>query len=161
SRSHSRSWSEGSIRKPPGGGPFLPVPDPDRGDVPALLPPRDRPGHCHPHRSLGAASIRRRSCCACPFDFLGHRDRSMSAGSCQVLVRPILTLCLASASPRRRALLGELGLRFEVDPVEVDEHVLPGETPGAYVRRLAADKARAGCRAPCCGIAVGADTAVV
>jgi septum formation protein len=66
---------------------------------------------------------------------------------------------LASASPRRRALLAELGLEFEVRPSDVDESVLPGEEPAAYVRRLAVAKARAACRRG--ELVLGADTTVV
>lgn len=51
------------------------------------------------------------------------------------------TLVLASASPRRQALLAELGLVFLVDPAEVDEAVQTGESPLTYVRRLARAKA--------------------
>ncbi|MDJ0928456.1 MAG: Maf family protein [Gammaproteobacteria bacterium] len=50
---------------------------------------------------------------------------------------------LASASPRRRELLAQLGLDCEVLPVNVDETSLPGEAPGQYVSRLALAKARA------------------
>ncbi len=50
---------------------------------------------------------------------------------------------LASASPRRRALLPWLGLPVRVHPVNVPEVPEPGETPQAYVRRLALAKARA------------------
>jgi septum formation protein len=50
-------------------------------------------------------------------------------------------LVLASASPRRQALLVQLGLAFLVDPAEVDESVRPGESPGTYVERLAREKA--------------------
>jgi septum formation protein len=50
---------------------------------------------------------------------------------------------LASASPRRRALLEQLGIPLRVDPPHLDERVLPGEAPGAYVLRLAREKARA------------------
>jgi len=54
-------------------------------------------------------------------------------------------LYLASASPRRKELLEQLGLRFHVlGDVTVDESPLAGETPPAYVRRLARAKARAG-----------------
>ncbi len=53
-------------------------------------------------------------------------------------------LYLASASPRRRELLAQIGLRFEVLPVEVDEAPRSGELPEALVRRLALEKARAG-----------------
>jgi len=50
---------------------------------------------------------------------------------------------LASASPRRRELLCQIGARFAVCPVDVDETHIPGESPEAYVQRLAEAKARA------------------
>lgn len=50
---------------------------------------------------------------------------------------------LASASPRRRELLADLGLVFEVRPADIDESVLPGESGPAYVERLAREKALA------------------
>lgn len=50
---------------------------------------------------------------------------------------------LASTSPRRRQLLEQLGLRFEVVVPEVDETPLPGEAPTDYVLRLARAKAEA------------------
>ena len=52
-------------------------------------------------------------------------------------------LILASASPRRRELLAQAGYTFEVQAADVDESVLPGENAGAYVQRLAEEKARA------------------
>jgi len=51
---------------------------------------------------------------------------------------------LASASPRRRALLSQIGVPFQVLAVGVDEGVLPGESPTRYVARLAEAKAGAG-----------------
>lgn len=48
---------------------------------------------------------------------------------------------LASASPRRRALLGEVGLSFDVLAPDIDESVRAGEAPQAYVLRLAREKA--------------------
>jgi septum formation protein len=54
-----------------------------------------------------------------------------------------MRLVLASASPRRAELLKAAGFEFEVRPVDVDERVRPGETPAAYVRRLAEAKAAA------------------
>ncbi len=52
----------------------------------------------------------------------------------------MLPLYLASASPRRRDLLLNLGLRFSVEPAEVDETVLPGEEAEEHVVRLAGRK---------------------
>jgi septum formation protein len=46
------------------------------------------------------------------------------------------TLLLASASPRRRALLEALGHRVVVRPVDVDERELPGEGAEAYLARI-------------------------
>jgi len=54
------------------------------------------------------------------------------------------SLFLASKSPRRRELLEQIGIRFAVLDVDLDETPLPGEAPEAYVRRLALDKAREG-----------------
>jgi septum formation protein len=51
-------------------------------------------------------------------------------------------LVLASASPRRRELLGQLGLTFEVSAADIDETPQSGEPAGAYVLRLAREKAR-------------------
>jgi len=66
-------------------------------------------------------------------------------------------LVLASQSPRRRELLEQLGLVFEVRPAHANEAVLPGEAPRAYVQRVAREKARA---VPG-DLVLGADTAVV
>lgn len=73
-------------------------------------------------------------------------------------------LLLASASPRRRQLLVRAGLRFEVQPADVDESPLPGETPRQHAARLAEAKARAVARARGASpprIVLGADTIVV
>ncbi|MCZ6641854.1 MAG: Maf family protein [Gammaproteobacteria bacterium] len=50
---------------------------------------------------------------------------------------------LASASPRRAALLRQIGIPFEVIAASVDETQLPGESPSEYVQRLAQTKAKA------------------
>ncbi|MGB5261093.1 MAG: Maf family protein [Gammaproteobacteria bacterium] len=71
---------------------------------------------------------------------------------------------LASRSPRRRELLQQIGVDFNVVDVDVDEARLCDETAEAYVARLALDKARAGFGALAAsrGLPVlGADTAVV
>lgn len=52
-------------------------------------------------------------------------------------------IILASASPRRRDLLQQIGLDFLVAPAHIDETPHPGEVPGDFVRRLAEEKARA------------------
>ena len=52
-------------------------------------------------------------------------------------------LVLASASPRRRELLAQAGYTFRVQPAHVNEDLLPGEEPIAYVTRLAREKAEA------------------
>lgn len=49
---------------------------------------------------------------------------------------------LASASPRRRELLRQLGLEFEAIPSNLLEVREPGETAEEYVSRVARDKAR-------------------
>jgi septum formation protein len=72
-----------------------------------------------------------------------------------------MRLILASASPRRRELLAAAGIHCDIDPVDVDESVRPGESPEAYVTRLALMKAEAGrVRHPDCAV-LGADTTVV
>jgi septum formation protein len=68
-------------------------------------------------------------------------------------------LVLASRSPRRLALLTQLGLAFDVAAADVDESWHPGEDPAAYVVRLARAKARAGHQSG--AVTLGADTAVV
>ena len=52
-------------------------------------------------------------------------------------------LVLASGSPRRRELLAQLGLAFDVVSPEIDETPQLGERPLDLVRRLAMAKARA------------------
>jgi len=52
-----------------------------------------------------------------------------------------MPLILASASPRRRQLLEMLGLEIEVRPSHIPEARGAGETPIAYVERLAREKA--------------------
>ncbi|MEM9188625.1 MAG: Maf family protein [Myxococcota bacterium] len=71
-----------------------------------------------------------------------------------------MPLVLASASPRRREILAQLGLVFEVESADVDESPSPSETPAAYVRRLAEDKARTVANRRGVGAVLGADTVV-
>jgi septum formation protein len=70
---------------------------------------------------------------------------------------------LASGSPRRRELLEQIGVAYQVLAVAVDESILPGEAAPTYVRRLALAKAAAGVQASRAVPApvLAADTAVV
>ncbi len=52
-------------------------------------------------------------------------------------------LILASASPRRQKLLGRLGVRFDVRPVEIAEDAGASRDPQIVARRLARAKAEA------------------
>lgn len=52
-----------------------------------------------------------------------------------------MKLILASASPRRRQLLDQLGVSYTCDPAAIDETPLGGEPPRDYVRRMAGEKA--------------------
>jgi septum formation protein len=78
-------------------------------------------------------------------------------------VSPTVTplLCLASASPRRRELLAQLGVAYLAQPADIDETLAPGEAPRDYVLRMARTKALAvrsrGAQLP----VLAADTAVV
>jgi septum formation protein len=69
-------------------------------------------------------------------------------------------LLLVSASPRRRELLAAAGVATDVDPVDVDEAVLEGESPAGYVERVARTKAAAGARRHPDRLVLGADTTV-
>jgi septum formation protein len=68
-------------------------------------------------------------------------------------------LVLASGSPRRAALLDQLGLIYEVHPPDVDESRRPAERAGEYVERLARDKALTVVDGQ--SVVIAADTAVV
>ena len=68
-------------------------------------------------------------------------------------------LILASASPRRSALLAELDLVFTVRPPHTDESARPFERPADLVARLALEKAQACIEAG--ELVLAADTVVV
>ena len=73
-----------------------------------------------------------------------------------------MNLVLASASPRRAELLAAAGFDFTIDAADVDETVLTGEPPEAYVTRVALDKARTvAARHPADAMVLAADTTVV
>lgn len=71
-------------------------------------------------------------------------------------------LVLASASPRRTQLLGQLGLSPLVDPSASPELVPPGLGPGGVVEALALEKAaEVAQRHAAADLVIGADTVVV
>lgn len=73
-------------------------------------------------------------------------------------------LHLASQSPRRRELLGRLGLPFGVLDLDIPEQRQPGEAAMDYVRRVAREKAGAGLLKVIGNpqaVVLGADTEVV
>jgi septum formation protein len=67
-------------------------------------------------------------------DAADHRGALVERGRGPALV-------LASGSPRRRALLGRLGIAFTITIPDIDESPVAGEAPTAYVERLARAKA--------------------
>ena len=76
-------------------------------------------------------------------------------------VPPRPPLVLASASPRRRALLEQIGYAPDtVEPAALDEAVLPGERPEAHAARLARAKAEAVAARHSGAFVLGADTVV-
>ena len=72
-------------------------------------------------------------------------------------------LFLASQSPRRRELLTQVGISFDVLSVDIDETVKNTEMANDYVVRLANEKALAGwsCVKQEHKAVLGSDTAVV
>jgi septum formation protein len=56
---------------------------------------------------------------------------------------PTPRLILASASPRRRELLDQLGVAYTIRPSNIPESPGPDEAPEDYVRRIAAEKSLA------------------
>ena len=57
---------------------------------------------------------------------------------------PVNQIYLASRSPRRRQLLKQIGVNFEMRPVSIDETLEKGEAPADYVCRMARAKAELG-----------------
>lgn len=70
-------------------------------------------------------------------------------------------LVLASASPRRKDLLAQIGIvPAAIDPAAIDETPQPGETPLRYAARIAAAKARSVAQRHANAHVLGADTVV-
>lgn len=75
--------------------------------------------------------------------------------------RPGPPLVLASASPRRRAILEQIGLVPDlIEPADIDETPKSGETPSGYALRLACEKAEAVASGWPDAFVLGADTVV-
>jgi len=73
-----------------------------------------------------------------------------------------MSLILASASPRRRALLRNAGFDFEVRPSQIVEEIQGGELPEEFARRAAREKAlQIAASSPPGSLVLGADTVVV
>ena len=70
-------------------------------------------------------------------------------------------LILASSSPRRRDLLGQVGLSFRIDRADIDESHINGEKAGDYVSRLSSEKARVVAKRHPDAVILAADTVVV
>ncbi len=91
-------------------------------------------------------------------------DASWQAPCCVLCMMQSSGLYLASASPRRRELLEQIGVLPRRVQVDVDESRHPQEDIDAFVQRLALEKAQAGWAAlPAAerGPVLGADTLVV
>ena len=76
-------------------------------------------------------------------------------------LKTIGKLILASASPRRKSLLQELGLDFEIIEAQVEEKPVAGESPQDFVMRAACDKAGDVALENVASWVLGADTVVV
>lgn len=72
-----------------------------------------------------------------------------------------MSIYLASQSPRRRELLDQIGVSYQVVSVDVEERQSMGEAPSDYVQRLSLDKAMAGAQVYDDQPVLGADTIVV
>jgi len=74
---------------------------------------------------------------------------------------PVPRITLASSSPRRRELLDQIQVSYEVFPVNIDESYRQGEPPEQFVKRLALEKAQAAYEKIPDRPALGSDTIVV
>ena len=72
-----------------------------------------------------------------------------------------MRLILASNSPRRLDVLRQLGLDPSVRSPAIDESCIEGESPEAYVERLACSKAEAVAETEPDALVIGGDTIVV
>jgi septum formation protein len=78
-----------------------------------------------------------------------------------VIHQPTIEVILASASPRRKELLEQLGLKFCIIPAHIDEDMLENEMPIQHVCRLSQEKAEAIANQFSDAIIISSDTIVV
>lgn len=78
-----------------------------------------------------------------------------------IMIKTGIPIYLASSSPRRKRLLQQINLDFQVITVDVDESIREGEEPVGMVARLAYDKLNAAKEKIKQGIIITADTTVV
>ena len=130
-----------------------------------LKPPRIAYVSCHPEslaRDLAVLGRGYRLESVQPVDMFPqtHHIECVAALSAKPASGEIV---LASASPRRRQLLADLGLAFRIAPSRIPEDPEPGESPDRMVRRLSRAKALAVARAEkaVAGYYIAADSTVV
>ncbi len=78
-----------------------------------------------------------------------------------MIIQPDKPVILASASPRRKELLEQLGLEFKIIPSHIDEIILEMESPIAHVCRLAQEKGSAIAQKYPEALVISSDTIVV
>ena len=78
-----------------------------------------------------------------------------------LLLKKMARIILASSSPRRKELLEQVGLKFEIFSPDIDESVHVGESADHYVQRLAEQKAQAILAQFPDAIVIAADTSLV
>lgn len=77
------------------------------------------------------------------------------------MIKTNLPIYLASASPRRKILLEQIGLKFSILTVNLNEKIYNGENPVKIVKRLALEKLKLAEEKVNNGIIITADTIVV
>lgn len=70
------------------------------------------------------------------------------------------SILLASASPRRKQLLEQLGIQVQQQAADIDESAYQGERAAAYVQRIAKEKAQAIAACHADALILAADTCI-
>lgn len=78
-----------------------------------------------------------------------------------MIIQPDTKVILASASPRRKELLSQLGLKFDILPAHIDESMLENEDPIKHVCRLSKLKAESIAKNNPSAFIIASDTIVV